>query len=76
MKTQTLISTRGIKFSQLTNKSKRKVYKEIRKRYGHNNISRGIKFDFNQDIPDMASSFFENHVYTFSSFYKMKIYLA
>lgn len=59
------------KFSNLTNKSKRKVYKEIVKRYNGKNISKKIKFDFNRDIPKMATSFFEAYSHIFIS-YKMK----
>ena len=64
---------RNVRFSELTNKSKRKVYKEISKRYNGNNISTDVKFDFFRDIPKMAASFFEAYHHLFTS-YKMEIY--
>ena len=45
-----LISKENVKFSEITNKSKRKVYKEISKRYNGNNISENTPFDFYRDI--------------------------
>ena len=61
-----------VRFDILTNKSKRKVYKEISKRYNNNTISPNIKFDFKTDIPKMAVHFFESYTYLFYC-YKMKI---
>ncbi len=71
MKSQILILTGDIKFSNLTNKSKRKVYKVISKMYNNNYISNNVKFDFNRDIPNMAQSFFEYYPHLFNS-YKME----
>jgi hypothetical protein len=58
----------GVEFSQLTNKSKRKVYKEISSRYNGNEIAKGVKFDFNRDIPIMAADYFRNYRQLFFSY--------
>jgi len=65
-----LISKENVKFSEITNKSKRKVYKEISKRYNGNNISENTPFDFYRDIPKIAPSFFEECSSLFD--YRMK----
>ena len=65
-----LISKENVKFSEITNKSKRKVYKEISKRYNGNNISENTPFDFYRDIPKIAPSFFEEYSSLFD--YRMK----
>ena len=66
-------NTSRLSFSQLTNKSKRKVYKEICKRFSGNKISGGVDFDELKHIPKIASSFFETYPHIFNS-YKLKIY--
>jgi hypothetical protein len=68
------LTNQKVRFNDLTNKSKRNVYKEICKRYNGNNICSGIKFNFYRDIPKMAARFFEYYPHLFIGCYKMKIY--
>jgi len=56
-----------MKFKNLTNKAKRKVYKEINKRYAGNNISKKEPFCFEKHVPIMAEVFFNSYPFLFKN---------
>jgi hypothetical protein len=55
-------------FLKLTNKSKRKVYKEINKRYKNRLIAKGVLFNEQKHIPLMACSFYESYPHLFNTY--------